>query len=468
MTNNKFHLLEKLGGSFRDPSGFMFKCQGELFRQVNWLSRDDYDLLMNSGLYAKLIDAGLLIPHAEVNSSYLQDKIAYKILKPILIPFVSYPYEWSFSQLKDAALTTLKIQRHALDYGMSLKDASGFNVQFWQGKPILIDTLSFERYRKGMPWVAYRQFCQFFLAPLALISYNNFSLSRLLLSSIDGIPLDLASDLLPWRTWYKLGIFLNLHLPKLMHRWLSENSIAAYIRNPEKRFSENSFQGLLDNLQGTIENLKWSPKSSRWSDYAASDLHSPAYGDHKKNTLKKFLDMVRPLSVWDLGAGTGVYSRMCASQGIFTVSGDADPLCVERNYLECKDSLEKNILPLLIDLTNPSPALGWMNLERFSLIERGPADMIVALALVHHLSISNNLPFDKIAGFLHRCSQRVVIEFVPKHDPQVQKLLSCREDIFTDYNQIGFEREFSSFFKIIESVQLDDSPRILYFMEAIR
>lgn len=465
MTNN--NLIEKLGGSFRDPSGFMFKCQGEIFRQVNWLSRDDYDLLINSGLYAKLIKAGLLIPHAEVNCSYLQDKTAYKILKPFLIPFVSYPYEWSFSQLKDAALTTLKIQRYALDYGMSLKDASAFNIQFWQGKPILIDTLSFERYRKGRPWVAYRQFCQFFLAPLALISYNHFSLNRLLLSSIDGIPLDLASDLLPWRTWYKLGFFLNLHLPRLIHRWLSEGSIAEYIKNPKKKFSEKSFQGLIDNLQSTIENLKWVPKSSSWSDYSSRDLHSPAYGEHKKNTLKKFLEMVRPQSVWDLGAGTGIYSRICASQGSFTVSCDADPLCVERNYLECKDSLEKNILPLLIDLTNPSPALGWMNLERFSLIERGPADMIVALALLHHLSISNNLPFEKIVEFFHRCSKWVVIEFVPKHDPQTQKLLSCREDIFADYHQAYFELEFSRFFKIIESVQLDDSPRILYLLEGL-
>jgi hypothetical protein len=265
-----------------------------------------------------------------------------------------------------------------------------------------------------------------------------------------------------------MGLFLNLHLPKLMYRWLSEASIEDYVTNPKKNFSDRAFRGLIDNLQATIENLKWSPQSSSWSDYSASDLHGPAYVEHKQDLLKKFLDQVRPRSVWDLGAGTGVYSRISGNLGIFTVSGDADPLCVERNYLECKDNLEKNVLPLRIDLANPSPALGWMNQERFSLIERGPADLIVALALLHHLCIANNLPFAKVAEFFHQCSRWAAIEFVPKHDPQVQKLLHFREDVFIEYNQANFENEFSKLFKIIDSVQLHDSPRIIYLLEAIR
>jgi hypothetical protein len=461
------HLREEIGGSFRDPSGMVFKHQGELLRQINRIYQDDYDLLIKSGLYDKLTGAGLLIPHEEVTSPIPTTAAAYKTIKPVLVPFISYPYEWSFSQLKDAALTTLTIQKHALNHGMSLKDASAYNIQFYQGKPILIDTLSFEAYLEGKPWVAYRQFCQFFLAPLALMSYKNIMLGRLLLDFIDGIPLDLTSQLLPWRSWLRVGLFINIHLHRLVQRRTSDNSIESYVKNTRKRFSKESFLGLLDSLFGAIQKFKWGPKDSKWSEYYESGLYSPAHIDHKKMSLTKFLDLVQPRSVWDLGANTGIYSRICAAENIPTVSFDLDPLCVERNYLECKERQETNILPLLLDLANPSPAIGWMHQERFSLVERGPADMVVALALVHHLAISNNLPLEKIASFFHACSRWAVIEFVPKDDPQVQKLLRFRQDIFPEYTQAGFEQEFSKLFKIIESIHLNDSPRTLYLLEAL-
>ncbi len=459
--------MEKIGGSFRDPAGFVYFFQGGLYRQVNHVWKENYDFLMESGLYGRLVEKGLLVPHEEVMGREEQNEKAYKRLKPVIIPFISYPYEWCFGQLKDAALATLKIQKLALNYGMSLTDGSAYNIQFWHGKPILIDILSFERYREGKPWVAYRQFCQFFLAPLALMSYRNILLNKLLLNFIAGIPLELASELLPWRSWVRLGLFLHLHLPRSIQRQTSEQSIEKYVKNPKKNFSKKSFLGLIDNLYATIEKLKWVPKRSEWSDYYSSDLYSSEYVDHKKSTLEKYVEMANPGSIWDLGANTGLYSRICADKGIFTVSLDGDPLCVEKSYQEAKKQGEKNILPLQVDLTNPSPALGWMHQERFSLVERGPVDMLVALALLHHLAISNNLPFEKIAEFFHRCSRWAVMEFVPKDDPQVQKLLRFREDIFEKYSQAHFEKTFSRFFKIVQSTQLHDSRRTLYLLESL-
>ena len=198
--------------SFRDPSGFLFTRDGVLYRQVNQVYAEDYRKLMDSGLYAKLVKAGLLIPHTEVDIEPANKKLAFKVLCPEYVPFISYPYEWSFGQLKDAALATLSIQKRALKAGMVLKDASAYNIQFQRGKPTLIDTLSFEIYQEGEPWVAYRQFCQHFLAPLALMAYQDVRLSQLLRVYIDGIPLDLASELLPARTRWNLGLATHIHL----------------------------------------------------------------------------------------------------------------------------------------------------------------------------------------------------------------------------------------------------------------
>lgn len=194
-------------------------------------------------------------------------------------------------------------------------------------------------------------------------------------------------------------------------------------------------------------------------------MYSSRFVDHKKETLEKYVEIVKPRAVWDLGANTGLYSRICVQKGVFTVSLDRDPLCVEMSYEESKRQGENNILPLLIDLANPSPAIGWMHQERFSLVERGSTDMIIVLALLHHLAISNNLPLEKIADFFRRCCKWSVVEFVPKEDPQVQKLLHIREDIFPDYCQAQFEKTFSRFFKIVESIKLDDSLRTMYLLE---
>src|SRR5215216_6396727 len=211
MTNLK-QSSGQLAASFRDPSGFLFARDGVLYRQVNRKYEQEYTRLMESGLYDKLVKAGLLVSHVEVDHAPAEAALAYKIIQPERVPFISYPYEWSFGQLKDAALATLSIQRRALKVGMSLKDASAYNIQFVRGKATLIDTLSFEIYKEGQPWVAYRQFCQHFLAPLALMATRDIRLNQLLRVYIDGIPLDLASELLPGKTRLNFGLLTHVHL----------------------------------------------------------------------------------------------------------------------------------------------------------------------------------------------------------------------------------------------------------------
>ena len=449
-----------VSGSFRDPSGFVFWDDGALYRQVNGVYRDSYDHLMSSGLYENLTNAGLLIPHEEVRVTPPRPELVYKTIQPQLVPFVSYPYEWSFSQLKQAAINTLKIQKVCLDFGMSLKDGSAYNMQFMEGRPVLVDSLSFERYREGYPWVAYRQFCQHFLAPLALMSYRDIRLNQLLRVHLDGVPLDLASSLLPLRTRFNLSLLPHVHLHARSQRRYAD-------RAPDKgnlRMSRLAFLGIIDSLESAIRKLTWNPKGTEWADYYNDTNYSTEAFEGKKRVVAAFLERIKPVTVWDLGANLGTFSRLAGSRGAFTVSMDIDPAAVERNYLESVRAKEANLLPLVMDLTNPSPDIGWANAERMSLAERGPADTVLALALIHHLAISNNVPLDRIALFLSRICRNLIIEFVPKSDSQVRRLLSTREDIFGDYTRAAFEREFERFFAVLDCVPLVGSERAVYRM----
>jgi len=451
-----------LPSSFRDPGGFLFRRDGVLYRQINNSCREHYDCLMQSGLYENLVSRQVLIPHKEVDIPPEQPENVYIIIQPEEIPFVSYPYEWSFSQLKEAALVTLDVERIALEHGMTLKDASAYNIQFHKGRALLIDTLSFERYRDGEPWVAYRQFCQHFLAPLALMAYRDIRLSQLLRVYIDGIPLDLASSLLPGWTWLKPGLAMHIH----MHAKSQQKYADTHETIERPKLGRNALLGLLDSLSKAIESLSWRPAGTEWADYYTETNYSAAAFEHKKRVVSEFLNIARPGSVWDLGANVGVFSRLASERGIPTVAFDIDPACVELITHDIRKNNEQNLLPLLLDLTNPSPGIGWQNAERDSLIERGPVDMVFALALIHHLAISNNVPFERIAGFFAEITEYLVIEFVPKTDSQVRKLLANREDVFEDYSQDVFEERFGEQFSIIRKEPIEDSSRVLYLMKA--
>ena len=451
-----------LGASFRDPSGFLFTREGVLYRQVNQVYADDYIRLMESGLYAKLVKAGLLVPHTESDTQPADEKRSFKVLCPERVPFISYPYEWSFGQLKDAALATLSIQKRALKSGMSLKDASVYNIQFHKGKPMLIDTLSFESYEEGEPWVAYRQFCQHFLAPLALMAYRDVRLNQLLRVYIDGVPLDLASQLLPGRTRLNLGLSTHIHLHAIAQKRY-EDVLVTEARGGRK-MSKDALLGLIESLLDTIRKLEWKPAGTEWADYYSANNYTDFAFEHKKVLVGDWLLKIAPKILWDLGANSGIFSRIAVESGAYVISSDIDPGAVEMNYRQVKERNEQNLLPLVLDLTNPSPSIGWQNRERDSFLQRGPVDAVLALALVHHLAITNNVPMELLAEFFAGCGEWLIIEFVPKSDSQVQKLLRNREDIFSEYTRTGFESAFTQWYTIQESSAVRDSERWLYLM----
>jgi hypothetical protein len=451
-----------VGASFRDPAGFVFESGGRLYRQINRSFAEEFDAFVGGGLYDRLVRDGLLIPHVERALSDVASPapaLAHRVVEPERIGFVSYPYEWCFSQLKDAALATLSIQTIALEHGFSLRDASAFNIQFHRGRPVLIDTLSFERYREGEPWVAYRQFCQHFLAPLALAARVDARLPLLARPFIDGIPLDLASRALPAASRLSPALMIHIHLhARSQRRFASSTTIK------KRRVSRLALRGLVDSLAGAVNRLHWTPAGTEWGDYYDQTNYTDAARDRKADVIREFVIQTAPSTVWDLGANTGEFSRAAADRGIATVAFDVDPAAVEKNYRRVREKKETDILPLVMDLTNPSPALGWDHDERASLAGRGPADLVLALALIHHLAISNNVPLSRVARFFARLGRMLVVEFVPKSDSQVQRLLATRADVFPDYHRAGFEAAFAGHFETVDVRAVEGSERSLYLM----
>jgi hypothetical protein len=450
-------------GSFRDPSGFIFTLDGGLYRQVNATFSEHYRRLLASGLYDELVRDRLIVPHEEVAVRLPDAPPAAAVLKPEYVPFISYPYEWCFSQLKAAALLTLELQRRALARGMVLRDASAYNVQFQGTHPIFIDTLSFGTYVEGTPWAAYRQFCQHFVAPLALMAYAHHSLGDLARSHISGVPLDLACSVLPLRCRFKPGLLMHLHV----HGRAAASTPNARLPRAARSMTRTAMLGLLDSLERTVQNLVWKPAASLWSTYASHMNYSEAAQEHKRRIVSEMIDTVSaatPLrTVWDLGANTGTYSRLAAAKADHVISFDGDSAVVDYVFRQSRED-RSGILPLVQDLTNPSPAIGWNHDERRSLLQRGPADLVLALALVHHLTISGNVPLEWVATFFRRSGRYLIIEFVPREDSQVQGMLALREEV-VDYTPNAFERSFNAHFKILRSVVIPGTDRTMYLME---
>lgn len=456
--------------SFRDPGGFVYRGgDGLLYRQINAVAADEYRRLMDSGLYAELTATGLLVEHDEVSLDLRHSESAAVVIRPRPLTFVSYPYEWSFSQLKEAALLTLRIQERALHFGMCLKDASAYNIGFEGTRPVFIDTLSFESYVEGAPWVAYKQFCQHFLAPLALCAYRDARMNSLLQVHLDGIPVELAASLLPKRTWLRFGLLMHVHALAAMQRRDARRQALGMDRSARTKstgtVSKNALRGMIDSLQRAVAGLSYRKRDTEWSSYYANNSYTDAGVESKTRLTAEFLGRIRPRVVWDLGANTGRYSRIAAGLGAYTVALDRDWRCVEMTLEIARQEDTGNVLPLCMDLTNPSPAIGWAHQERVSLRERGPADAILALALIHHIAIGNNVPLRQIAGYFAQLGRNLIIEFVPKNDVQTRRLLESRKDIFAEYTRERFEAAFAAHFRIVASGPIAGSERVLYLME---
>lgn len=432
-----------------------------------------FKLARDSGLFDKAVAAGLLIPFEDCGPAQYGGGEAtgacFTVLKPRQLSFISYPYEWSFGQLQDAALATLDLHLLALEHGMLLKDANAFNIQFVDGRPSLLDHLSFDSLGAHRAWPAYGQYCRHFLAPLLLMSYVDLSLGRLLQAHLDGIPLDLAARLLPAKTRLRPGIQIHLHAHARMS---SKHADTRGKRAGEKvaaagKVSSAGLAAIAGSLRSLVGKLKPKKQKTEWDAYYSDTNYSSDAFDAKRLVLRKMVQSVAPHTVWDVGGNNGEFSRTIRDLAENIVCMDLDAAAVDQHYAINKREGIGNILPLIVDLTNPSPGLGFANRERPALFERGRPGLIVALALIHHLSISHNLPFAYLAELFSQLARTLIIEFVPKSDSQVQRLLASREDIFPDYDLPSFQAAFSAFFDVVESRPIPGTERTLMLLRKI-
>ena len=412
------------------------------------------------------MEQGLLVQHEESTVAPPDPSIAYKVIIPQMLDRISYHYEWSFDQLKDAALLTLKILKKALAKDFILKDASSFNIQFENSKAIFIDTLSFEPYKENTPWIAYRQFCEHFLAPLALRSFSEDQILPMLNASIEGVGLDLASSLLPTKTKWNPGLQMHLHLHARTTR-ISDSKIddeGKTRSEPKAKLPKKKLLAIVESLQNTVKSLKPKFAGFEWSDYYDNTNYVEDAMRAKIDLVKSWTDELNISSAIDLGANTGRFSELIAPGLDHVVAVDQDASSVNVLYKKTKAE-SSNILSLVIDLSNPSPACGFASEERESFLDRFQSDLSLSLALLHHLAIKNNLPFERVAEFLHTLSEYAIVEWIPKTDSRVQLLLRAREDIFARYDEEHFRSAFATYFDVVKEKEIDTSERKLFLFK---
>jgi len=448
--------------SYRDPSGFIFQVEGIYYRQINQSYAADYELLMSSGLYNALVGKGLLIAHQELTDRPFPpagDPGPYKTLRPTQLNTISYAYEWCFEQLQDAALHTLQVLHQAILHGMILKDATPFNIQFEQGRPVFIDTLSFERYDPTTPWIAYRQFCECFLFPLYLEHYCGIEQRKIQTAYPDGISARLTARLLPWRTRLNFGALLHVHL---------QNSIRVADGKQKKTdFSRQKLLNILQHLESIVKGLRTSADpNSTWNDYYQKTILSQDYLHKKEKLFRDFLDGHSFHTALDLGANDGYFSQILSEKKDASIIAiDADVICIDRLYHIVREKNIQNILPLCIEVLYPSPAIGFRNKERASFHDRVRVELVVALAVLHHLVLSGNIPLDDMARYMAALTtQLLIIEFVPLEDPKAQELIRNKTRYHLPYDTDSFERSFLPYFSIEKKSGVPGTERVLYRM----
>lgn len=445
--------------SYRDPSGFVFYKDGVLYRQVNKVFKKNFDLFINSGLYQHLICKKILIEHQTLCENLTNSADWHQTLQPEVLPFISYPYEWCFDMLKDAALVTLEAAKEAMNFDMMLKDASAYNIQLHKGNMIFIDTLSFEEYDKQKPWVAYRQFCEHFFAPLALMHYLKVPLQNLFIAYPDGIPLSVAAKMLPFKSKISLHTSLHIHFHASM-------SLKNRRKDKIQPFSKKKMKNLLQSLEDGIKNFSFLSSSGVWSEYYKEAKTRNSYVDFKKNAVQDLLKDLLVKTLFDAGANEGEFSLLMHEKYNHVVSADLDHCAVNQLYNNIKQKEIPNILPLMQDLANPSPGIGLNNKERAFFSNRIKVDLVLALALIHHLVIGKNIPFEAVAEMFHSIGKYLLIEFVPKEDEKVQYMLNQKKDIYTFYSEGVFLKSFSQKFSIIKQQKITGSNRTLFLMKA--
>jgi SAM-dependent methyltransferase len=445
----------------------VFYAGDGVLRGLSERGRADWEALAGSDVFRRAVADGRLVGTELVEGvDGLPEELARRyaaVLRHERIPVVSYPYEWTFGMLRDAALLQLELLLDALDEDLTLKDATPYNVQWRGARPVFVDVGSFERLREGEPWAGYRQFCTLYLYPLMLQAWKGVGFQPWLRGSLDGIEPAEMRGLLSLRDRFRRGVFGHVVLHSRMERRYGDRRRDVKRELRSAGFHKGLIRANVEGLRKLVHRLEWKPGPSPWSGYGEENPYSDADAAAKEAFVRAATGGRRWTLAWDLGCNDGRYTRVAAESCDYVVAVDADPAVVELLYRALREEGSRTILPLAMDVADPSPNLGWRGLERRALENRGRPELVLCLALVHHVAISGNVPLESFLDWLAGLHTSLVIELPTRDDPMVRRLLAGKgPDANPDYETDTFERALERHWRVERREVLPSGTRILY------
>jgi hypothetical protein len=454
-------------GSFRDRDGRIYRQDQRIIRGVSEGALEAFRKLTTTSFYRKYLESGALVASEELapDDVPLPENIRQQwagFIEHQQIPVISYPYEWTFGMLRDAALLQLDLLEAAIGEGMTLKDATPYNIQFLDGQPVFIDIPSFETLPKGAAWAGYRQFCEMFLFPLMLQAYKGVHFQPLMRASIDGIDVQTATRLFGFRDRFRGGVFSHVWLQAKLDRRFGGTRKDVRSELKSAGFHKELILANVRKLKKLVTKLNWQGNGSEWGSY--DTFHNYSESDHglKETFISDCVSSSKADLVWDIGCNTGQFSKIAARHADIVLAMDLDHFAVERLYQELKSSGSTGILPLLQNIADPSPNWGWRNQERTDLASRARPDLLLCLALIHHVVISANIPLAEFINWLAGLTDKLVIEYVSRNDDKVQTLLRNKEDKYQDYSRESLEANLKRHFDIRRQQDVNNGDRTLY------
>jgi hypothetical protein len=452
-------------GSFRDPLSTVFVGQEGVYRGLTEPGLREFEAVGAADFFADLVARGRIVQTERMAPGEVALPGEWAaVLRHERVPVISYPYEWSFAMLRDAALLQLEVTGRAVADGFTTKDASSYNVQFRGADPVFIDVGSFERLRSGEPWPGYRQFCELFLNPLVVQSVAGIPFQPWLRGAVDGIsPVD-AATLIRGRRLLDRRLLVHVRLHARAERRYADSDRDVRDELRHAGFGPKVLAAQLANLRGAVERLRWGDERSEWSDYSDRSHYSDVDLAAKESFVARTVDAARPSTVLDLGANDGRFSMLAVDHGArLAIAADSDHVVVDRLYRRLRDAGDTRVLPLVVDLADPPPGLGWRSHERRPWAERMQPDLVLALALVHHLALTDTVPFAEIVGFLADFDAPLIVEFPHRDDPMVERLLRRkRAGLFDHYATADWERALAERFDVLDREVLPSGRRTLY------
>jgi hypothetical protein len=460
--------LELEPASFRDPASTVAYLDGRVLRGLTKEGAEDYGALAAAPFFERAMTEGRLVRTWQASLEELPQGLGGQgwvgVLEHQRIPLVTYPYEWTFSMLKDAALVHLDLLLEALDAGLTMKDGSAFNLAFVGGRPVFIDVGSFQRVRQGEPWAGYRQFCQTMLYPLLLQAHKDVRFQPWLRGQLGGIAPQELARLFVGRERLRPGVLKHV----VLHGAMDRRHSGARAQDTRRELAAAGFsvelqRAAVAGIRKLVARLEWRRSASEWKNYQATSTYSDAERQLKAAFVEGALAGKGAGLVVDLGGNDGTYSRVAARHAELVVCADGDDLVLDGLYRSLQREGERRVLPVYLDLADPSPGLGWRGQERAGFFDRARPDAVLALALLHHLAITGNLPLAQLVDWLHGLGARLVVEFVDAADPMADRLLANKPPgMHADYRREPFERLLEARFEVIERQPLPSGTRTLY------